>query len=543
MNSLPEQLQALLYPRAYPHTVRSVHLLETHISWVLLTGRFAYKVKRPVHYPFVDLRRAAQRRRLCHEELRLNRRFAPELYLGACSVRQRDGEARIGGSGRIIEYAVRMRQFPHSQELGTLLDQRGIEPVELENFGLELARLHARLPAARARQRWGKPTAQVESMRRNARESVRAAQALGKPTAAAVRAVQARLERWIGTARPLLEQRFAARRVRECHGDLHAGNVVRHGGRLTPFDCLEFDPALRWIDVADEVSFLLMDLEARERPLHAQAFLGGYLSASGDYQSCLLLPLFQAHRALVRAKVMALNAAASGTSGSAARKARRDHDRYVECAQRALAMQRPKLVLMSGLSGSGKTWMAQRLAPALRAVHLRSDIERKRLAGLPALARSGSALGKGLYGRRVTRAVYDRLAQCAADALAGGYTIIVDATFGLSTDRARFRALAAALGIDTWIVYCHATRKTLEARIRNRHERANDPSEADIRVLDWQETQFTAPAPHEGVTVLDTTKLAPREIVSRIRGRSRAGTPRLLPIHRKPQPARDATTT
>jgi len=270
----------------------------------------------------------------------------------------------------------------------------------------------------------------------------------------------------------------------------------------------------------------VMDLEARARPLHAQAFLGGYLSASGDYQACLLLPLFRAHRALVRAKVMALNAAASGTSAIAARKARRDHERYIECAQQALAMQRPRLVLMSGLSGSGKTWVAQRLAPALHAVHLRSDIERKRLAGLPALARSGSGLGKGLYGRSATRAVYERLAQCTADALAGGCTIIVDATFGLSAERARFRALAAALGIDTWIVYCHAARKTLEARIRDRHERANDASEADIRVLDWQETQFTAPAPQEGLTILDAAKLAPREIVSRIGGRVGARTPR-----------------
>jgi len=263
MSPLPEQLQALLYPRADPHPVRTVDLRATHISWVLLTGRFAYKVKRPVHYAFIDLRRAAQRRRLCHEEVRLNRRFAPELYLGVRTVRLRHGEARIGGSGRIIEHAVRMRQFPHSQQLDTLLDDRRIEPVELENFGLELARLHARLPAARARQRWGQPAAQVESMRRNARESVRAAQALGTSAAAAVRALQARLERWIGGARPLLAQRFAARHVRECHGDLHAGNIVRHRGRLTPFDCLEFDPALRWIDVADEVAFLVMDLEAR----------------------------------------------------------------------------------------------------------------------------------------------------------------------------------------------------------------------------------------------------------------------------------------
>jgi len=533
MSPFPEQLHALLYPRAYPHAARGVELIETHISWVLLTGRFAYKIKRPVHYPFIDLRRPAQRRRLCHEEVRLNRRFAPALYLGVRSVRLRHGEARIGGSGRVIGHAVMMRQFRHSQELGALLDERRIEPIELENLGLELARLHARLPVARARQRWGRPAAQLENVRRNARECVRAAEPLGKAAAAAVGALQARLEVWMNAAQPLLERRFAARRVRECHGDLHAGNIVRQGARLTPFDCLEFDPALRWIDVADEVSFLLSDLEARRRPLHAQAFLGAYLSASGDYQACLLLPLFRAHRALVRAKVMALGARAAGTAEAAARNARRSHERYVEVAQRALALRRPKLVLMSGVSGSGKTWMAQRLAPPLRAVHLRSDIERKRLRGLPALARSGSALAQGLYSRRVTRAVYDRLAECATDALAGGCTTIVDATFGLSADRARFRALAAGLGIDTWIVYCHAARKTLEARIHRRHKRANDPSEADTRVLEWQETHFTAPATQEGASVLDAAKLAPREIARRIG----AATPgNYLSTERRPAP-------
>ena len=516
MSPFPEQLHALLYRRAYPHPARTVDLIETHISWVLLTGKIAYKIKRPVHYSFIDLREPAQRRRLCHEEVRLNRRFAPELYLGVRAVRRWHGEAHMGGSGRIIEHAVGMRQFPRSHELDALLARRRIVPAALENFGRELAELHARLPKARPRRRWGQPAAQVEGVRGNAAECARAAEAMGKATATAVRAVQARLELWAGAAQPLLERRFADGRVRECHGDLHAGNIVRHGARLMPFDCLEFDPALRWIDVADEVSFLLTDLEARERPLHAQAFLGGYLSASGDYQACLLLPLFRAHRALVRAKVMALTATASGTTGAAARNARRLHARYVECAQRALAPQRPKLVLMSGVSGSGKTWMARRLAPALHAVHLRSDIERKRLAGLSSLARSASALAQGLYARDVTRAVYDRLAECATDALAGGLTTIVDATFGLARDRARFRALAARLGLDTWIVYCHAGRKVLEARMRKRHRAATDPSEADIGVLNWQAAHFTAPATQEGVTVLDAAEVAPRELARRI---------------------------
>jgi aminoglycoside phosphotransferase family enzyme/predicted kinase len=515
MSSFPDHLHALLYPRAYPHPVRTVDLVETHISWVLLTGRFAYKIKRPVHYSFIDLRRSAQRRRLCHEEVRLNRRFAPELYLGVRAIRRRQGEARIGGSGRIIEHAVSMRQFPRTQELDALLTARRIEPSELEAFGGDLARVHERLPVAHTRQSWGRPATQAAGIRDNAAEWLRAAEALGDISD--LRALKASLEAWTAAALPLLERRFVAGRVRECHGDLHAGNIVRCGARLLPFDCLEFDPALRWIDVADEVSFLLADLHARQRPLHAQAFLSGYLTASGDYQACLLTPVFRAHRALVRAKVMALTALAGGTAGVARRTARHCHARYVECARRALAPQRPRLVLMCGLSGSGKTWLARRLAPALGAVHLRSDIERKRLAGLAPLARSASAVARGLYARAVTAAVYAHLAECATDTVAGGYTTIVDASFAAPGDRARFRALAAHLGIDLQIVYCHAPRRLLESRIRQRSHRADDPSEANLEVLHWQVRHFTPPAVHEAGAILDAAQFAPAELVRRIR--------------------------
>ena len=516
MSSLPDHLHALLYPRAYPHPVRAVDLIETHISWVLLTGRIAYKIKRPVHYPFADLRRAAQRRRLCHEEVRLNRRFAPELYLGVRAIRRRQGEARIGGPGRIIEHAVSMRQFPRTHELDALLAARRIGPAELETFGAELAGVHERLPVAHARQKLGRPALQAAGIRHNAAECVRAAEALGDT--ADLRALTASLERWSNAALPLLERRFIAGRVRECHGDLHAGNIVRCGARLLPFDCLEFDPALRWIDVADEVSFLLADLEARQRPLHAQAFLGGYLAASGDYQACLLAPVFRAHRGLVRAKIMALTELASGTARIARRTARHWREKYLESARRALAPQRPKLVLMCGLSGSGKTWLARRLAPALQAVHLRSDIERKRLAAIAPLARSASAIARGLYAREVTAEVYARLAECATDALAGGYTTIVDATFAAAGDRARFRVLAAQLGLDLQIVYCHAPRRVLESRIRQRGRRADDPSEADLEVLHWQERHFTPPDAREAGAILDAAQFAPAELVRLIRG-------------------------
>jgi len=175
-------------------------------------------------------------------------------------------------------------------------------------------------------------------------------------------------------------------------------------------------------------------------------------------------------------------------------------------------------VLMCGLSGSGKTWLARRLAPALQAVHLRSDIERKRLAAIAPLARSASAIARGLYAREVTAEVYARLAECATDALAGGYTTIVDATFAAAGDRARFRVLAAQLGLDLQIVYCHAPRRVLESRIRQRGRRADDPSEADLEVLHWQERHFTPPDAREAGAILDAAQFAPAELVRLIRG-------------------------
>lgn len=515
MSALPAHLQSLLEPRAYPHPVTAVQLIETHVSWVLLTGEFAYKVKRPVHYPFVDLRSGERRAFLCREEVRLNRRFAPELYLDVCAITVENGAARIDGHGAVIEHAVRMRQFPPGAELDRLLAAGGIEPAELEVFGGELARIHERLPLPDPRQRWGRPEALRTIVTDNVAEAACAVAPLGEMPFP--RGLPQALAAAVEAALPTLSTRFAAGRVRECHGDLHARNVVRLAAGLRAFDCLEFEPALRWTDVADEIAFLLADLGARGRPLHAQAFLGGYLTASGDYQACSCLPLFRAHRALVRCKVAALSALGGGQSERAREEARRDSQAYLACALGSLAPRSPLLLLMSGLSGSGKTWLAQRLAPHLAAVHVRSDIERKRLAGLAAADRSGSAVAQGLYAPAATRAVYRRLVQCASDILGGGYSAIVDATFGEREQRAQFAALAARLGVRAVIVHCQAPVETLEARIVERRRSDADPSEADVAVLEWQRSHFEPIVPAEGFLVHELATAAPHALEDLLR--------------------------
>ena len=509
MSAFPTHLQSLLDPRAYPHAVTEVTLVETHVSWVLLTGKFAYKLKRPVHYPFVDLRSSERRTFLCHEEVRLNRRFAPELYLDVCPITLEDGAARIDGPGTVIEHAVRMRQFPHEEQLDELLAAGRIEPAELDTFGHELVRAHARLPEASPEQPWGRPDALRTIVDDNVAEVARAVARLGVTFPPSLPpAVAAAVE----AALPLLAARFASGCVRECHGDLHARNVVRLSGGLRAFDCLEFEPALRWTDVADDIAFLLADLTAQRHPLHAQAFLAGYLSESGDYEACRCLPLFRAHRALVRSKVAALAAFERNQARRDIEGVRRESEAYLECALDSLAERAPLLVLMSGLSGSGKTWLAQRLAPRLGAVHVRSDVERKRLAGLAAADRSHSALAQGLYAPTATHTVYHRLLQCANDVLAGGYTAIVDATFGEREHRAQFAALAARLGVRILMVHCQAPVAMLKARILERQRRDADPSEADVAVLEWQRSHFEPIEPVEGFAVHEATTAEPQAL-------------------------------
>jgi aminoglycoside phosphotransferase family enzyme/predicted kinase len=500
--SLPAELQELLRPEAYPHAVEAVQLVETPISWVLLTGAYAYKIKRPVRLEYVDQQSAQRRAELCAEELRLNQRFAPELYLGVRSIARAAGRLVVGGTGEVVEHAVCMRQFDRSQELDRLLASGGVAPGELADFGARLAATHAMLARAAPSDPYGTPERVRALVLANLEQCLHAARALG--ACPGIEALRAPLTAALDAATPVIAQRRAAGMVRECHGDLHARNIVRREGRLLAFDCVEFEPAFRWIDVADDVAFLVADLEVLGAPLHAWSFLQGYLGANGDYQACRVQRLYQAHRALVRAKVAALSAAdAAGAAAGAGGAMGRAHAAYLRHAAAMLGPLRPAVLLMSGLSGSGKTWLAERLAPALRALHLRSDVERKRCAGLAPEASSGSGLARGLYSAEATAELYRHLLRCTGDIVAGGRSAIVDATFLRPEDRLPWRELADAAGLPFRVIHCHAPPALLEERIERRRAAARDASEADLDVLGWQQQRSAPFAPGESATIIE----------------------------------------
>ncbi len=304
-----------LSPAAFTHAVTRLRVVETHISWILLTGHYAYKIKKPVHYDFLDARTLDRRRELCAEELRLNQRLAPHLYLDVVPVTREQGRLRIGGSGPAIEYAVRMHEFDPSQELSSQLEAGAVTAEDLASLATSLADFHRNAAFAGADSAFGESAAVRAQVLDNL--PVLEQHFAAPEDLAAIRRLDDWLQRSLAESAPLIAQRKRDGHVRECHGDLHARNVVRWQQHWLPFDCIEFNPDLRWIDVMSDVAFLFMDLAAHDRQDLAHAFLSRYMEETGDYQGLRLLPLYAVYRALVRAKIDAL--AAQSVSAESAR--------------------------------------------------------------------------------------------------------------------------------------------------------------------------------------------------------------------------------
>ncbi|OGB05264.1 MAG: aminoglycoside phosphotransferase [Burkholderiales bacterium RIFCSPHIGHO2_12_FULL_61_11] len=469
-----------LRERLLADTGQPVELQETHISWVLLTERLAYKLKKPVRLPFVDFSTLALRKHFCEEEVRLNRRLAPELYLGVVPVCDSAQAPRIGAMHEAclpIDYAVCMQRFPQ----GALLSERlaagggGLLPEHLDRLAQRLADFHRDAPAALA--------ASPPAVEAQAHEPVRKVleQLRADGDTPPVMALQA----WVDTQVPALRDTWLARQrsgaVREGHGDLHLANTVLIGDEAMAFDCLEFDPALRWIDVMSDVAFLTMDLKAHGRSDLAFRFLDSYLQRGGDYPGVRVLRFYEVYRALVRSLVARVRSRVTSSAPGAG------GPDYLSCAQRLVQTSSglARLLITHGLSGSGKSTVARQLLEAAGAIRLRSDVERKRLFGLDALQRSAEQ-AVDAYTPEATRRTFDRLKECARTALQAGYPVIVDAAFQRRADRRAFRALAAELRMPFTILHCRASEAQLRQRVAARSATGNDASEANVNVLERQ---------------------------------------------------------
>ncbi len=489
-------VDALARGAAYPHPVDRVEILETHISYVLLAGEYAYKIKKPVNLGFLDFSTLEARHRCCEEELRLNRRTAPEIYLATVPIAGSESAPVLGGKGTAIEYAVKMRRFAQEGLLDRVAKRGELTPALVDATARMLAQFHATVAVAGPQSAFGEPDHVVAPARANFDHIERL---IGdSPDIAQLE----RLRGWTEAEAKRLAPVFAARKragfVRECHGDLHLGNIALIAERPTPFDCIEFNADLRWIDVMNEVAFLVMDLADHRLPTLASRCLNAYLEETGDYAGLAVLRYYMVYRAMVRAKVACIRAHQAGLAGSAKASIEGEYRGYFQLAERLARRGRTPITLTHGLSASGKTTVAGILAERFGAIRIRSDVERKRLFGLPATARTGSAPGGGIYGEDATRRTYAHLADLARRVIEAGWPVVVDATFLRDTERAAFRSLARELGVAMVIVSCTAPDAELRARILARERAGTDASEADLAVLARQRLA-SEPASNEEV--------------------------------------------
>lgn len=475
----------------------ATRVLETHISWIILTGDIAYKIKKPVNLGFLDFSTLAKRKYYCDQEVKLNARLAADLYLGVTPITGTADHPEINGKGDIIEYAIRMRQFPQSAQLDNRLTQGLLSPSDMEALGVMLGRFHQQLPPADECSQYG----DIAQIHHDVEDNFSALKDYfnASTTDHTLETKQlAELQHWVDEQNQALQHVFITRKqqgfIRECHGDLHLRNLIWLDGHPVAFDCLEFDESLRWIDVMCEVAFLVMDLMSRNQNALAYAFLNQYLQITGDYAGLTVLPYYISYRAMVRAKVDALRHQQAGISVQALKAIDSELHTYINLAHHISQSKQATLMITRGMSASGKSTISHPLATELSAIRIRSDVERKRLYALSANESAASAPDTGLYSKAISAQTYETLLHLTTQALAAGFNVIVDAVFMHPKQRQPFQALAEHHGYRYRILEFTAKPDTLRQRIATREKEASD---ADINVLEHQLKQWQPLEQHE----------------------------------------------
>lgn len=464
-------IQALLNPACYAHPVDSVSLKETHISWLLLAGDFVYKIKKPVDFGFLDFTDLGRRQFFCQEELRLNRRLAAGLYLeviaiGGCA------DKPVLGIEPAIEYAVKMQRFAEVQLLDHLLATDRLEVKHLRRLAETLAQFHHDLPSAGVDSGFGNSNVIALPTRQNFQQL---SMLLGASYADRLAKLQAASEQEYLQCLPTFKNRLELGWIKECHGDLHLGNIVLLNDQPTPFDGIEFNADLRWIDVLNDIAFLVMDLHQRQRPDFAFAFLNAYSEISGDYAGLSVMRFYLGYRAMVMAKVSAIRALQ--VKGKLTQ-----CQAYLALAEHFYAPIQPVLLITQGLPGCGKSTLAQLVLEKYRCIRIRSDVERKRLFGLQAQQNSGN--GENIYTESATARTYQHLLNLSQHILQSGFSVIVDAAFLKQAERHQFQALAKELGLAFAILQIQSDEEVSHQRIRQRQVENLDASEADVGVYE-----------------------------------------------------------
>ncbi|BAZ04357.1 hypothetical protein NIES3974_09950 [Calothrix sp. NIES-3974] len=503
--ALPPVIHKMLQADFYPHPVEEpIQLVQTHCSYVLLTGEFVYKVKKPVDFGFLNYSTLAKRKFYCYEELRLNQRGAAELYLEVVAITTSNGDYVLGGEGEAVEYALKMRQFPADGLLSTRFENGTITAGEIEELGRVVANYHRHTETNDYIRSFGT----VEKVRESIDQNYEQTEVyIGKAqTLSQFEQTKAYTDNFFATKVELFNQRCANNFIRECHGDLHMGNICCWQGQILLFDCIEFNEPFRFVDVMYDVAFAVMDLQARHRPDLANIFLNTYLEQTGDWEGLQVLPLYLSRQAYVRAKVTSFLLDDSAISPAAKQQAAATAAAYYRQAWEYTQTHQGKIFLMSGVSGSGKSTTAKYISQHSGAILIRSDAVRKHLAGIGLLERGGEEI----YTPEMTAKTYGRLSELGILLAQQGWTVILDAKFDRVELRQNVLKPAINAQIPVQIIECVAPESVLRSRLE---ARTGDIADATADLLT---SQLAAAEPFTEeeknyVKTLDTTSaIAPQ---------------------------------
>lgn len=506
-SNLPPLIQQMLKPEFYPDSGSfaaadaPIQLIQTHISYVLLTGDYAYKIKKPLNFGFLDYSTLERRQHFCEEELRLNQRAAAELYLAVIPITQEaeDGAPKfqLGGSGEIVDYAVKMQQFPQDTLLTELYERGELTEALLQELATVIAKFHLETTTNDYICSFGEVSQVRQAFDENYEQTE---QYIGGPqTQQQFDQTRTYSDRFFADHEALFTDRIQNGRIRECHGDLHLRNIAYWKQQFFLFDCIEFNEPFRFVDVMFDIAYIVMDLAARQRPDLSTVFLNAYVEQTGDWEGLQVLPIYVNRQTYVRAKVTSFLLNDPTVPIDEKQKASDTAALYYRLAWASTQPQTGRLFLMSGLSGAGKSTTARQLARRVGAIHLRSDAVRKHLGGVPLDQRGDAAL----YTPEMTQKTYERLLTLGLALAQTGYTVILDAKYDRGSLRQAAIAQATAHQLPLQILYCTAPSEVLSERVR---QRTGDIADATPDILATQSFEPFTPAESEYVKTLDTTQ-------------------------------------
>jgi len=478
-------IKNLLSNRAFNHPVLQVGLIETHVSWVILTGKYAYKIKKPVDFGFLDFSTLKKRKYFCEEELRLGQLFAPEIYLAVVPITGNIEHPQINGdTGPILEYAVKMCEFSQDNLLSALLKQGKLSAPLIDQLGQLIAEFHKKTPAAPKNSRFGLPEEVHAPTQQNFEQII---PLLSNPTdIAQVKKLALWANKQFTKHQKLFEKRKEKGFIRDCHGDLHLANIIFYHGKLVLFDRLEFNEDLRWTDVIADLAFLVMDLAGKKQPKLANQLINTYLQFTGDYEGLNLLAYYLSYRAVVRAKIALFRLNQKDLNDKEKIDIRNDYYNFINLAEFYTHPKKPSLIIMHGLAGSGKSTTAKNIAIECSGIQISSDIIRKQLFNIPLYENSHSSPFGGIYTPQSTEKIYNKLKSLAKIVIKARLTVLIDATFLLHSQRVLFYNLAKLLKVPFYILHCQTNDLEINQRITKRNMQNNPISEANSSILKLQ---------------------------------------------------------